>query len=385
MSSEILSSRLRKVASEDTLPDPSDLTLALSAEDIALEELLEIAEQPRLKYFGRKMQIHILDNIRNGNCAEDCGYCAQRKSESATEISSYSLKQEEEILLEAERAYKSGAYRFCLVTAGTGPTERHSLKYADLIRKIKERYPMRLCLSAGIIRNPEVARVLAQAGLDRYNHNLNTSEAHTPNIVSTHTFADRVRTIEHLKDAGISVCSGVIAGMGETGADLADVATRLRSLNVPSIPVNFFLPIPGHEIKSPSQLSPEYCLRILSVFRIANPGAEIRAAAGRELHLKTRQPDALRVANSLFVSGYLNVKGSDARATYAMIRNAGYEVDAVLSDLDPEFRELVNRDRPGTDAENDSTDSPADGIRLKTIDELRTFAPSANNSLSHKG
>jgi len=351
---------LSAIAQERCAAHREPLEGALSP-DVPLELVLAIAEDPRERYFGRKIQVHILDNIRNGNCAEDCGYCAQRKGGNAGNLPAYSIKDEEEILLEAERAFKAGAFRFCLVTAGTGPTETQVLRYADLVRKIKRRFPMRICLSAGIIRNKKFAETLAAAGLDRYNHNLNTSDGHTNKITRTHSFADRVQTIEHLRSAGISVCSGVIVGLGESPGDLIDVALRLRDLAVPSIPVNFFLPIPGHAISSPQKLTPEYCLRVLCMFRIANPRAEIRLAAGREIHLGERQGEALRVANSLFVAGYLNVKGSDAAETYSMILREGYVVDADRSDL------------LSMEADSREDAQVYQNIHLKTMEDLRPF------------
>lgn len=356
---------LRLFAREQQMPDRESLIRVLDADSVSLDDLLSLAEEPRQKYFGNKVQVHILDNIRNGYCAEDCGYCAQRKSAKAEEIPAYAAKDTEEILKEAESAYRSGAYRFCLVTSGTGPTPASVERYAELIRQIKTKFPMRLCLSAGIIKDANHAKILAAAGLDRYNHNLNTSEDHTPNITKTHTFQDRVATIRHLHDAGISVCSGVIAGMGESKEDLVDVALRLRQLEVPSIPVNFFLPVPGHEVKNPSPLTAEYCIRVLCMFRIANPSAEIRMAAGREVYIGASQPRALRAANSLFVSGYLNVKGSDAAETYAMIERAGYRIDAELSDLDADLRERLKK----ADAEAASA-----GVIMKTREDLRAFA-----------
>lgn len=361
----ILAESLREYAAEKRLPEADVLARIFEPGAVSVEELLSIAEEPRRRHFSDRVQIHILDNIRNGYCAEDCGYCAQRKSAKAEEIPAYAQKETEEILREAESAYRSGAYRFCLVTSGTGPTPGSVERYASLIKEIKAKYPMRLCLSAGIIKDPEHARILAAAGLDRYNHNLNTSEDHTPNITTTHTFQDRVNTIGHLHDAGISVCSGVIAGMGESVSDLVEVALRLRSLNVPSIPVNFFLPVPGHEVPAAGALTPEFCIRVLCMFRIANPSAEIRMAAGREIHIGVRQPEALRAANSLFVSGYLNVKGSDAAETYAMIEKAGYRIDAELSDLDPELRERLSKGE---------TAAAAAAVVMKTREDLRAFA-----------
>ena len=169
------------------------------------------------------------------------------------------------------------------------------------------------------------AQQLAAAGLDRYNHNVNTSEDHYAQICSTHTFRDRIDTISTLSAAGIGLCSGVIAGLGESPADLVDAAFALKSLNVISIPVNFFIPVPGHAISQPQALTPEFCLRVLAAFRLINPDSEIRMAAGREGHLRGLQSTALWVANSLFASGYLNVKGSNMHETIALIRDAGFE------------------------------------------------------------
>lgn len=303
----------------------------LKSDDSHLSELIEIAEIPRRKHFQNLVRIHILNNIKNGHCPEDCGYCAQRKT--ADGIVNYTLKPEEEILAEAKRARDNGAFRYCLVTAGTGPTLRQAKKFAETIRKIKEDYGLEVCLSAGIVKDSEVAQTLAEAGLDRYNHNINTSESHYGEICSTHTFEDRVTTLGLLKENGVELCSGVIAGMGEEKTDLVDAAFQLNKLGVVSIPVNFFLPVPGHAVKKPESFSPEDCLRILVMFRLVNPSAEIRMAAGREFFLKDRQPAALRVANSLFVDGYLNVKGSNASKTIELIRSSGFEIDPASDSL----------------------------------------------------
>lgn len=305
------------------LPDAREGLAILQASD--LDRTLQLAGKARTHFFGNRVRAHILNNIKNGNCPEDCGYCAQRRT--AEGIPQYTLKPAEEILEEARAAKANGAYRYCLVTAGRGPSRRQIETFSDVIRKIKDELGLEVCLSAGILTDPESAKLLQEAGLDRYNHNLNTSEEHYGDICQSHTYTDRVKTLENLNGHGVHLCSGVIAGMGESDEDLVQVALELRRLSVVSIPVNFFLPVPGHAIENPRTFSEEQCLRILSLFRLINPSSEVRIAAGREHYLKTRQPDALRVANSLFISGYLNVKGSDASATATMIREAGFEME----------------------------------------------------------
>lgn len=297
--------------------------LAILDGAVPLYSALARAAELRERYFGKAVRIHILDNIKNGHCAEDCGYCAQRK-DAGSGITDYPLKSEEAIFADALAAKENGAYRFCMVTSGTGPSKNSTERLAGVIRRITDELGMKVCLSAGLV-DQEKADVLARAGLDRYNHNLNTSEKFYPEICSTHSYAERGATLSALSTAGVGLCSGIIVGMGETPVDVVDVAFRLKEFRVISIPVNFFIPVPGHAVKVPQVLTPDYCLRVLIVFRLINPDSEIRIAAGREGHLRGLQSTALMVANSLFASGYLNVKGSNIAETIQLIRDAGYE------------------------------------------------------------
>lgn len=288
-----------------------------------LYTVLSKAAELRERFFGKTVRIHILDNIKNGRCAEDCGYCAQRK-DAGSGIQEYPLKSEDEIFADAVAAKENGAYRFCMVTSGTGPSKNGTDRLAGVIRRITDELGLRVCLSAGLL-DAEKADVLARAGLDRYNHNLNTSEKHYGEICTTHSYDDRKRTLSALNGAGVGLCSGLIVGMGETSQDIVDAAFALKDFRVISIPVNFFIPVPGHAVKNPRELTPEFCLRTLIAFRLIHPDSEIRIAAGREGHLRGLQSTALMVANSLFASGYLNVKGSNISETIAMIRDAGFE------------------------------------------------------------
>ena len=341
-------SRLSQQALNDEPPSEADARWILDGEDVELLPLLHAAYQPRARHFGRKVMVHILNNVQNGLCPEDCGYCSQSR-DSASAIRKYAIKSDEQILTEAEHAARAGATRYCMVLSGRGPTIERTRKLADLIRRVKERYPIEVCLSAGLIEE-EHARILAEAGLDRLNHNLNTSEDHYSEICTTHTFSDRIRTLEAARKCGIETCSGFILGMGESSGDVIELAFRLRELEVPSIPVNFLIPIDGNPLKSDGSLTPERCLRALALVRLINPRAEIRAAGGREGHLRSLQALALYPANSLFVEGYLTTRGDAVADTYRMIRDAGFEVDGnPLYEADATSREGFHL--TGTDGE----------------------------------
>ncbi|EMY77693.1 biotin synthase [Leptospira weilii serovar Ranarum str. ICFT] len=311
--------------------------LEILSGSVPLTTCLDKAFQERSRYFYDKVRIHILDNIKNGYCPEDCGYCAQRKNANSG-VREYPMKSEAEIYEEAVLAKKNGAYRFCMVTSGTGPNRPTTEKLASTIRRITDELGMKVCLSAGLL-DEEKAQLLKGAGLDRYNHNLNTSENHYSEICDTHTYAQRTETLSSVSKAGIGMCSGVIVGMGETLRDVVDVAFELKSFRVISIPVNFFIPVKGHAIKNPSVLTPELCVRILCLFRLVNPDSEIRIAAGREGHLRSLSATALFAANSIFSSGYLNVKGSEIAETVAMIRDAGFVPELADGGVLPEDSE----------------------------------------------
>jgi biotin synthase len=318
-------SRLAERALRDQPPSEADALWILDGEDVELLPLLQAAYQPRARHFGRKVMVHILNNVQNGLCPEDCGYCSQSRDSDAA-IRKYAIKSDEIILAEAEHAARSGASRYCMVLSGRGPTLERTRKLAGLIRRVKQRFPIEVCLSVGLLEE-EHAQILADAGLDRLNHNLNTSETHYGEVCTTHTYADRIRTLQAARKCGIASCSGFILGMGESSRDIVELSFRLRELEVPSIPVNFLIPIDGNPLQSDGSLTPERCLRALALVRFINPRSEIRAAGGREGHLRSLQPLALYPANSLFVEGYLTTRGDAVEDTYRMIREAGFEIE----------------------------------------------------------
>jgi biotin synthase len=324
--------KLESLALAGTKIETDDALKVLISENIELLPLAQAAFNVRKRYWGKKVHIHILNNVKNGNCPEDCNYCAQGQA-ADEDVYDYPMKSEEEILNEAEKAYKSGAYRYCMVMAGRGPSDKRVSDMAHLITKIKDKYPLQVCLSPGLLKEGQ-AEVLKKAGLDRLNHNLNSSEENYEKICSTHTYQDRLDTLEYANQAGLETCSGLIAGMGEGATGIVELMQKFADLNVPSIPVNFLVAVSGAKLGVPEKLTPEYCLRILCLARFTNPKAEIRAAGGREIHLRSMQPLALYPANSIFMDGYLNIKGTKEKETLRMIIDNGFEIEFEDKSLD---------------------------------------------------
>lgn len=298
----------------------------LQAPDTELLSQLAAAYRVRHHYWQNRVRLHFLLNAQSGLCPEDCHYCSQSKISTA-EIEKYPLMVQSQILEAAGRAAELKAGTFCFVISGRTPNETTFNKVLEAVRAVKAQYPLKVCACLGLLNADQTQR-LAAAGVDRVNHNLNTAEAHHEQICTTHTFRDRVNTLEQVKAAGITTCSGGILGMGETEDDIIDLALSLRELEVTSVPVNFLIPIPGTPITAQNHsLTPTQCLRILCLFRFLLPSQEIRIAGGREVHLRSLQPLGLYPANSIFVGDYLTTPGQAAAEDWAMIRDAGFVLE----------------------------------------------------------
>lgn len=298
----------------------------LAAPDEALLEQLAAAYRVRRHHFGNRVRLHFLCNAQSGLCPEDCGYCSQSKV-SAAEIDKYPMLAREKILAAADRAAELKAGTFCLVISGRSPGERVFGKVLDAVRAIRERHDLKVCACLGLLTEEQALR-LKEAGVTQVNHNLNTSAAHTPNVVSTHTFGDRVATVEAVRAVGLKTCSGGIVGMGETDDDVIDLALSLRELEVRSVPVNFLIPIEGTPLARRSELDPRRCLRVLCLYRFLLPSQELRISGGREVHLRSMQVMGLYAANSIFIGDYLTTPGQAARADLEMIRDAGFVLES---------------------------------------------------------
>ena len=296
----------------------------LESSDVELLDVLAAAWKVRYHHFGNTVQLFFLMNAKSGLCPEDCGYCSQSKVSDA-DIPRYNLLSAPKLLEAARLAAERQSKTFCIVISARGPSEREIDFVCGIVPEIKRRHGLNVCACLGLL-SPEQARRLAAAGVDKVNHNLNTSERFYGEVCSTHTYGDRLATLAACRAAGLELCSGGIMGMGETRDDLVEMAMELRRLNVESIPLNFLNSIDGTPLEGTSRLNARDCLRGLAMMRLVNPAAEIRIAGGRELHLGSLQPLGLYAANSIFVGDYLTTKGQLPEADYRMIEEMGFVI-----------------------------------------------------------
>ena len=296
----------------------------LRAPDEELPGLLAAAYNVRRRRFGNTVQLYFLMNAKSGLCPEDCGYCSQSKV-AESDIPRYNLLSEKKLLDGARVAAERQSKTYCIVISARGPSEREMAAVTSIVPRIKAAYDLQICACLGLL-TPEQAVRLKACGVDKVNHNLNTSERFYPEICTTHTWQDRVDTLEAVREAGMQLCSGGIIGMGERDEDVAAMALSLRALDVASIPVNFLNPIEGTPLAGVQRLNPGYCLKVLCLFRLANPKSEIRIAGGREMHLRSLQPLGLYPANSIFVGDYLTTQGQPPEEDYRMIEDLGFVI-----------------------------------------------------------
>jgi biotin synthase len=297
----------------------------LHCPDSQILDLLSATYRVRERFCGKSVHLHMLINAKSGLCPEDCHYCSQSRISSA-QIERYPLVSMQKLLEGAKKAKDAKSRCYCIVISTRGANNREIDFLTTAVRQIKEEVAISICCSLGLI-SEEKARALYEAGVEQFNHNLNTSENYYPEICTTHTYQDRLNTLRAARAAGLNLCSGVLFGQGESEDDVIDVTLALRELAPQSIPVNFLLPIEGTPFAQHRHLQPYDCLRILCLVRLLNPRQALRIAAGREEHLRSLQPLALYVANSVFVSGYLTTPGQDYRETWQMIKDLGFEIE----------------------------------------------------------
>ncbi|MGG0835709.1 biotin synthase BioB [Bacillus paralicheniformis] len=289
--------------------------------------LMHAAFQIRKRYYGKKVKLNMIMNAKSGLCPENCGYCSQ-SSISKAPIDSYRMVDKTTLLEGAKRAHDLNIGTYCIVASGRGPSNREVDQVVGAVKEIKETYGLKVCACLGLLK-PEQAERLKEAGVDRYNHNINTSKSNHSNITTSHTYDDRVNTVETAKKSGMSPCSGVIVGMKETKQDVVDMAKSLKALDADSIPINFLHAIDGTPLEGVNELNPLYCLKVLALFRFINPTKEIRISGGREVNLRSLQPLGLYAANSIFVGDYLTTAGQNETEDHKMLHDLGFEVESV--------------------------------------------------------
>ena len=276
-----------------------------------------------------KVHIQLLTNVRSGNCSQDCAYCAQ-SCHSSADIEKYDRISDEQLFADDLLVKEHSLSRHCIGLSGIRFSDDEIAELAERIKTMKEN-GTHICCSIGFLTEKQ-AIMLKEAGLDRINHNLNSSRAYYSHICSTHTFDQRVENIHMLQKIGFEICSGGIIGMGESKEDVVDMLMELREIQPEALPINFLLPIKGTPLgdKDISGLTTEYCMKVLCLARLMVPQSDIRCAAGREVYFKGEEKKLLSVVDSIFASGYLTAGGQGIQDTIKTIEDAGftYEIES---------------------------------------------------------
>jgi biotin synthase len=331
-------STLADQALAGTLISRDEARAVLHAPTSEILALLDAAFRVRRAHWGLRVSLHVLENAKLGACPEDCGFCSQSSKHTTSPAGSPSgeapMKSVDELVDAARRAYAAKAKRYCMVTATRGPSQRDLDTICDAATRIKAEMDIELCASLGILTEAKAKR-LAESGVDRFNHNLETSEKHYEKIVSTHSWRDRVETVRLAKAAGMDTCVGGIVGLGESEEDLLDLAFSLRDLDVDSVPVNFLDARPGTPLAGYPLVEPGFALRALCMMRFVHPRTDLRVAGGRELTLRQLQVQALYPANSIFTQGYLTTGGATIESDHQMIKDAGFELELASGEAVP--------------------------------------------------
>src|SRR5215207_2783034 len=303
-------SRLADAALAGNVISRDDARAVLHTQTPDLLALLDAAFRVRRAHWGLRVSLHVLENAKLGACPEDCGFCSQ-SSKYASPSGEAPMKSVDELVDGARRAHAARAKRYCMVTATRGPSQRDLDTICEAATRIKAELDIELCASLGLLTEAKAQR-LASSGVDRFNHNLETSERHYDQIVSTHSWKDRVETVRIAQRAGMDTCCGGIVGLGESEDDLLDLG---------------------------------FALRALCMFRLVHPRTDLRVAGGREITLRALQAFALYPANSIFTQGYLTTGGATAQSDHQMIRDAGFELENASGEAmpaDPEAMKAVS-------------------------------------------
>lgn len=304
------------------------LTSIEGEENILL--LCAAADQVRQACCGNTVDLCSIVNVKSGNCSENCGFCSQSVHHPGNDSPVYGLKSKEEILAQAKAAEAAGAKRFCLVSQGRGikynsPKSSEFENILETVRQIVAETKIKPCCALGEV-TAEQAQALKEAGVTRYNHNLEASENFYSQIVTTHTWQDRVETVKNLKASGIQACTGGIIGMGESWEDRVDLALALRELQVESVPINLLNPREGTPLGDRTKLDPMEALKAIAIFRMILPEQILRYAGGREAVMGELQAMGLKAGiNAMLIGHYLTTMGQPPEQDHAMLEKLGLQ------------------------------------------------------------
>ena len=308
----------QKIIAGYRLGRDTDRSLFLEA---PLDELKEGAYRLQKQFCGNHIDLCTIVNGRSGRCGENCKYCAQAACHK-TGVETYSFLPKEEIIAHAKANQDAGANRFSIVTSGGALSGKEFEQAIDTYKEIKRTLTIDLCASHGLLSRIQLRR-LREIGVTSYHHNIETSERYFPEICTTHTYADRIRTIKDAQAEGLCVCSGGIIGMGETWDDRFEMAFALQELGIESIPLNSLMAIPGTALEHLAPLSGDDILRTIAIFRFINPTANVRLGAGRKL-LPENGATAFKAGASASITGnMLTTSGTTIAEDMELLRELG--------------------------------------------------------------
>ncbi|MBV9271844.1 MAG: biotin synthase BioB [Candidatus Eremiobacteraeota bacterium] len=298
---------------------------ALPAESV--DELLCLADDVRSHYYGNSIAVEVLYNAKKGGCSEDCNFCSQ-SARYSSDVDPEPLSSVEGFVDAARDAHARGAGELCIVVAVRGPSAKLLERVCEAVRIIKQQLPLTVAVSLGILREDQLQK-LVDAGVDKVNHNLETSRRYFQYVCTTHTYQERWDTCQLVKRFGLDLCCGGIVGMGETIDDRLDFLEQLQLLEPGEVPINFLNPRPGTPFADRSLVEPVEALRFVAMARLAMPNALIRFAGGREITLQGLQDLGMRSgASGIVLGNYLTTQGRQDEDDFAMLDRLGFEVMA---------------------------------------------------------
>lgn len=294
--------------------------------DVNLKELAKCANEITRDFNGSKVDVEQLNNIKKNACSEDCTFCGQ-SAFFDTGIETYELPTPEEIVTKAQKAKDEGAESYCLVAAWREPSSRDFEKVCKIISEINDKVEITIECSLGFLTK-EQARKLKKLKVKRYNHNLETAKSKFSEICTTHTYEDRLKTLEIARNAGLELCTGGIIGLGETREQRLELALELARLYPEEVTINMLVPIPGTPLELQTELSNSEILRMFSVIRFLLPESVIKISGGRETNLDDSGEELLQSgANGIITAGYLTMTGNEAKKDLEMIEKIGLQVN----------------------------------------------------------
>ena len=287
-----------------------------------IKDLAKCANEITRDFNGEKIDVEQLNNIKKNSCSEDCTFCGQ-SAFFDTGIDTYQLPTPDEVVTKAQKAKEEGAESYCLVAAWREPTPNDFEKVCKIITKVNDKVGISIECSLGFLTIQQATK-LKELGVKRYNHNLETAKSKFSEICTTHTYEDRLKTLEIAREAGLELCTGGIIGLGETREQRLELTLELARIYPEEITINILVPVPGTPLELQTELANSEIVRIFSVIRFLLPESVIKISGGRETNLSDSGEELLQSgANGIITAGYLTMGGNEAKKDREMIKKIG--------------------------------------------------------------